>query len=70
MRRYSEADKADVKGRMSRPHRQSLARISVETGIQVAPSARNDGASPAQPLSPPGGMMEQINTSLQLRHHV
>jgi transposase-like protein len=35
MRRSSEAVKADVRGRMSPPHRQSVARISVELGIHV-----------------------------------
>jgi transposase-like protein len=35
MRRYSEAFKADVKGRMSPPQRQSVARISEELGIHV-----------------------------------
>ncbi len=36
MRRYSEAIKADVRRRMSPPNRQSVARISEETGIHVA----------------------------------
>jgi len=40
MRRYSEAIKADVRRRMSPPNLQSVARISEETGIHVAPSAR------------------------------
>ena len=35
MRRYSEAVKADVRGRMSPPHRQSVARISEGLGINV-----------------------------------
>jgi uncharacterized small protein (DUF1192 family) len=35
MRRYSEAVKADVRRRMSPPHRQSMARISAELGIHV-----------------------------------
>ena len=35
MRRYSEAIKADVRRRMSPPHRQSVARISEELGIHV-----------------------------------
>jgi transposase len=35
MRRYSEAVKADVRRRMSPPHRQSVARISGDLGIQV-----------------------------------
>jgi transposase-like protein len=35
MRRYSEAVKADVRRRMSPPHRQSVAQISVELGIHV-----------------------------------
>ena len=35
MRRTSEAVKADVRRRMSPPHRQSVARISEELGIQV-----------------------------------
>jgi transposase-like protein len=35
MRRYSEAVKADVRRRMSPPHRQSLAQISAELGIHV-----------------------------------
>ncbi len=35
MRRYSEAVKAYVRRRMSPPHRQSVARISEELGIQV-----------------------------------
>ena len=35
MRRYSEAVKADVRGRMSLPMRQSVARISEELGIHV-----------------------------------
>jgi hypothetical protein len=36
MRRYSEAIKADVRRRMSPPNRQSVARISEETGIHPA----------------------------------
>ena len=35
MRRYSEAAKADVRRRMSPPHRQSVAQISAELGIHV-----------------------------------
>jgi transposase len=35
MRRYSEAVKADVRRRMSPPHRQSVAQISTELGIHV-----------------------------------
>jgi transposase len=35
MRRYSEAVKADVRRRMSPPHRQSVARIADELGIHV-----------------------------------
>ena len=35
MRRYSEAVKADVRRRMSPPHRQSVARISEVQGINV-----------------------------------
>ncbi len=35
MRRYSEAVKADVRRRMSPPHRQSVARIAEELGIHV-----------------------------------
>ena len=35
MRRYSEAVKADVRRRMSPPHRQSIAQISAELGIHV-----------------------------------
>ena len=35
MRRYSEAVKADVRRRMSPPHRPSVARISEELGIHV-----------------------------------
>ena len=35
MRRYSEALKADVMRRMSPPQRQSVARISEETGIHI-----------------------------------
>jgi len=35
MRRYSEAVKADVKRRMSPPHRQKMAQISEELGIHV-----------------------------------
>jgi len=36
MRRYSEAVKADVRRRVSPPHRQSVAQISAELGIHVA----------------------------------
>ena len=36
MRRYSEAVKADVRRRMSPPHRQSVAQISAELGIHVS----------------------------------
>jgi transposase-like protein len=36
MRRYSEAIKADVRRPMSPPNRQSVARISEETGIHIA----------------------------------
>ena len=35
MRPYSEAAKADVRRRMSPPHRQSMVRISEERGIQI-----------------------------------
>ena len=35
MRRYSEAVKADVRRRMSPPHRQSVAEISQKLGIHV-----------------------------------
>jgi transposase len=35
MRRYSEAVKADVRRRMSPPHRQGVAQISAELGIHV-----------------------------------
>jgi transposase-like protein len=35
MRRYSEAVKADVRRRMSPPHRQSVARIAEELCIHV-----------------------------------
>ena len=35
MRHYSEAVNADVRRRMSPPHRQSVARISEELGIHV-----------------------------------
>ena len=35
MRRYSEAVKADIRKRMSPPARQSVARISEETGIPI-----------------------------------
>ena len=35
MRRYSEAVKADVRRRMSPPHRQSVAQISAELGIYL-----------------------------------
>ncbi|WP_398331082.1 transposase [Vulcanococcus sp.] len=35
MRRYSEAVKADVRRRMSPPHRQSVAQISAELGVHV-----------------------------------
>ena len=35
MRRYTEAVKADVRRRMSPPHRQSVAQISAELGIHV-----------------------------------
>jgi hypothetical protein len=35
MRRYSEVVRADVRRRMSLPHRQSVARISEGLGIHV-----------------------------------
>jgi len=35
VRRYSEAVKADIRKRMSPPARQSVARISEETGIHI-----------------------------------
>ena len=35
MRRYSEAVKADVRRRMSPPHRQRVAQISAELGIHI-----------------------------------
>ena len=35
MRRYNEADKADVRRRMSPPQRQSVAKISAELSIHV-----------------------------------
>jgi hypothetical protein len=40
MRRYSEAVKADVRKRMSPPHRQSVAWISEELGIHLATRCR------------------------------
>jgi transposase len=46
MRRYSQAIKADVRRRMSPPNRQSVARISEETGIhlegEVVPASQKD----------------------------
>ena len=33
--------------------------------IGEAPSARKDDASPSRPFSPPGGLMEPFNASLQ-----
>ncbi|MFW6731884.1 MAG: hypothetical protein ACODUE_09160 [Synechococcus sp.] len=36
MRRYSEAVKTDIRKRMSPPARQSVARISEDTGINIA----------------------------------
>jgi hypothetical protein len=33
MRRYSEAVKADVRRRMSPPHRQTVAQISADLGL-------------------------------------
>ena len=36
MRRYSEAVQADVRKRMSPPHRQGVAQISQELGIHQA----------------------------------
>ncbi len=44
MRQYSEDVKADVRRRMSPPHRQSVARISEELGIFL----RQKGWRPAQ----------------------
>jgi hypothetical protein len=35
MRRFSEAVKADVRGRMGPPHCQSVGQISAELGIHV-----------------------------------
>ena len=35
MRRYSEPIKADVRGRMSPPHRQSVAQVSAELDIHL-----------------------------------
>ena len=35
MRRYSEAVTADVRTRMSPPHRHSVAKISAELGIHI-----------------------------------
>jgi transposase-like protein len=35
MRRYSEAEKGDVRRRMGPPHRQSMAEISLKLGIHV-----------------------------------
>lgn len=35
MRRYSEADKADIRMRMNPPMRQTVTRISEELGIHV-----------------------------------
>jgi hypothetical protein len=36
MRRYSEAVKANVRKRMSQPHRQNVDQISAELGFHVA----------------------------------
>jgi hypothetical protein len=48
MRRYSEAVNADVRRRMSPPHRQSVARISEELGILGCPDLvdRSIGETP------------------------
>ena len=46
MRRYSEAVKADVRRRMSPPHRQSVAQISTELGIHVVTPGPIKGLSP------------------------
>jgi transposase len=61
MRRYSKAAKADVRRRMSLPHRQSVAQISEELGIHVitlynwrslrAGAALTAGAGDGQPQS-------------------
>ena len=58
MRRYSEAVKADVRRRMSPPHRQSVARISEELGIHVV------GEIPAglPDLGLPGISLEQMGS--------
>ena len=45
MRRYSEAVKADVRRRMSPPHRQSVARISEELGISPMTVCRHEQAA-------------------------
>jgi hypothetical protein len=36
MRRYSETVKAEVRRRMSPPHRQSVAQISEQMGVHIA----------------------------------
>ena len=38
MHGYSEAVKADVRRRMSPPHRQGVSRISEELGMHLSPS--------------------------------
>jgi len=43
----------------------SLVYLMVENVDAEAPSARKDDASPSRPLSPPGGLMEQSDASLQ-----
>lgn len=45
MRRYSEAVKADVRWRMSPPHRQSVAILAQELGIQVITLYKRSRAS-------------------------
>jgi transposase-like protein len=64
MRRYSEAMKADVRVRMSPPNRQSMARISEETGIHPATLYLRGSATTilTRNLKPPEG--HQSNQTL------
>ena len=39
--------------------------IEIDFTVQLPPSASKDDASPFRPLLPPGGLMEQLNASLQ-----
>jgi transposase-like protein len=63
MRRYSEAVKAEVRRRMSPPHRQSVAQISAELGIHIVTLYKWRQAWRLQGEVVPASQMEPVGWS-------